>query len=139
MAEELTQEALLRIWQHADRFDPTRSSLSTWIFRIARNLYIDRLRREHSPGGNASVWPVHPAEGMDDPYFTAAESYVAHVDLKERIDRLPALQARLIRMSYLEAKSHRQIAEEVGMPLGTVKSLIRRAFLRLQTTVQEPA
>ncbi|MFN3311756.1 MAG: sigma factor-like helix-turn-helix DNA-binding protein, partial [Thermomonas sp.] len=57
----------------------------------------------------------------------------------ERIDRLSAIQARLIRMSYFEAKSHQQISDELGMPLGTVKSSIRRAFQRLQAGVQGDA
>jgi len=141
VAEELAQEALLRLWQRAESYDPARSTLSTWLFRVARNLHIDRLRRE-SPG---LAVEMDADEGMEfkqeteNPDFSSAESYAAHADLNERIERLSALQARLIRMSYFEAKSHQQISEEVGMPLGTVKSHIRRAFQQLQSSMQGAA
>lgn len=137
VAEELAQEALLRLWQRADTYDAGRSTLSTWLFRIARNLHIDRLRREN----HWIAVDIEPAldceEETEDPAFSSAESFAAHADLNERIDRLSAIQARLIRMSYFEAKSHQQISDELKMPLGTVKSSIRRAFQRLQASVQE--
>ena len=128
VAEELAQEALLRLWQHAAGYDPARSAVSTWLFRIARNLHIDRLRRE--PGQ-----PFAQEEAIDlesDPDPATTEDYADHVQLQRRIDALSSVQARLIRMSYFEAKSHQEISTELGMPLGTVKSHLRRAFLRLQ-------
>ena len=129
VAEELAQEALLRLWQRASSYDAARSSVSTWLFRIARNLHIDRVRREFR-------WvPMddEPASLDDDASeFSSAENHAEHIDLQNRIERLPATQARLIRMSYFEAKSHQEIAIELGMPLGTVKSSLRRAFQRLQ-------
>jgi RNA polymerase sigma-70 factor (ECF subfamily) len=136
VAEELAQEALLRLWQRADSYDAARSTLSTWLFRIARNLHIDRLRRENQWSAVTLEEGFEFEEETEDPRFSSAESFAAHVDLNERIERLPATQARLIRMSYFEAKSHQQIADELGQPLGTVKSSIRRAFQRLQAGVQ---
>ena len=139
VAEELAQEALLRLWQRAESYDPSRSSLSTWLFRVARNLHIDRLRRDsHGRAVEIDADSVLEIEQeTHSPGFSLAESYTAYADLNERIERLPATQARLIRMSYFEAKSHQQISDELGMPLGTVKSSIRRAFQRLQSGVQE--
>lgn len=128
MAEELSQEAMLRLWQNAASYSPGRSALSTWLFRIARNLHIDRLRRE-------SGWSSAPVDEIDaepDRAACTAEEFADHVELQRRIDTLSPVQARLIRMSYFEAKSHQEIASELGMPLGTVKSHLRRAFLRLQ-------
>jgi RNA polymerase sigma-70 factor (ECF subfamily) len=136
IAEELAQEALLRLWQHADTYDAGRSTLSTWLFRIARNLNIDRLRREHNWVAVDDPQALDGREQTETSEFSSAERFAAHADLNERIDRLPAIQARLIRMSYFEAKSHQQIADELKMPLGTVKSSIRRAFLRLQAGMQ---
>ena len=133
VAEELAQEVLLRLWQRAGMFEAGRGSLATWLFRIARNLHIDRLRQER-------YWVALP-EGVElpeeatDEAFSRAESYADHVDLARRIEKLPATQARLIRMSYFEAKTHCEIAAELGMPLGTVKSSLRRAFLKLQVEV----
>jgi RNA polymerase sigma-70 factor (ECF subfamily) len=139
VAEELAQEALLRLWQRADSYDAGRSTLSTWLFRIARNLHIDRLRRENHWIAVDVEPELEFEEETENPAFSSAESYAAHADLNERIERLSATQARLIRMSYFEAKSHQQISDELGMPLGTVKSSIRRAFLRLQSSVQGAA
>jgi len=137
VAEELAQEALLRLWQRATLYDAARSSLSTWLFRIARNLHIDRVRREPCwvPVDDEPGWPDNDDAGG----FSSAESHAEQVDLQHRIERLPAVQARLIRMSYFEAKSHQEIADELGMPLGTVKSSLRRAFQRLQLGVRGQA
>lgn len=135
VAEELSQEALLRLWQRAAMYDPQQGAVSTWLFRIGRNLHIDRVRRE--PGW---VQVLEDAcQGTDEELarpFTSAEDYAEHVHLQRRIEELPAVQARLMRMSYFEAKSHQEIADELGMPLGTVKSHLRRAFLRLQGQVR---
>jgi len=131
-AEELAQEALLRLWQRADRFDAMRGSVSTWLFRIARNLHIDRVRRE-------PLWQSIGEEWIDEdiPPANTTERHVEQTDLAARIDTLPAVQARLLRMSYFEAKSHQEIADELVMPLGTVKSHLRRAFLKLQSGLKE--
>lgn len=135
VAEELAQEALLRLWQRASLYDPARSRLSTWLFRIARNLHIDRLRGE--PNWVAVMDEPERMDVDDDAQTSSsAEAYAEHAELKRRIDQLPATQARLIRMSYFEAKSHQEIADELGMPLGTVKSHLRRTFLKLQVDVR---
>lgn len=130
VAEELSQEALFRLWQRADSYDSARSTVATWLFRIARNLHIDRVRREswHARDREAE----READLQAGHEGSAAEDYAEHVQLQRRIDALPPVQARLLRMSYFEAKSHQEIASELGMPLGTVKSHLRRAFLRLQ-------
>ncbi len=135
VAEELAQEALLRLWQRAAMYDPQQGAVSTWLFRIGRNLHIDRIRRE--PGWVQVLEEAAPAsdEELARP-FTSAEDYAEHVHLQRRIEDLPAVQARLMRMSYFEAKSHQEIADELQMPLGTVKSHLRRAFLRLQGQVR---
>jgi len=133
VAEELGQECLLRLWLRAAEFDPAQGALSTWLYRIARNLHIDRVRREHS-------WlhvqaAVEDAAAADVADRSSAEQFADHARLRQRINELPAVQARLVRMSYFEAKSHSEIAQALGMPLGTVKSHLRRAFLQLQCKV----
>ena len=128
IAEELAQDAMLRLWQHATSYDPARSSVSTWLFRIARNLHLDRLRREPSQ-------PFAPETAIDDELSRdgePTEDVADHALLQRRIDELSPVQARLVRMSFFEARSHQEIATELSLPLGTVKSHLRRAFLRLQ-------
>ena len=130
-AEELVQEALLRLWRRAESFDPARASLATWLFRVARNLYIDSLRGEPHwlPMQEGLDWLDEQAPADAG---SSAEAFADHAGLKRAIDSLPPVQARLIRMSYFEAKSHSEIAHELGMPLGSVKSSLRRAFAKLQ-------
>ncbi len=136
--QELMQEAMLRVWRRADLFDPARASLSTWLFRIARNLYIDHVR------GEPSWLPI--AEGMDwldeqeqCDHDSVPESFTDQASLKKAIEGLSAVQARLVRMSYFEAKSHSEIAAELQMPLGSVKSHLRRAFNTLQSSMRSPS
>ena len=132
IAEELVQEALLTLWRKAHLFDPARAALGTWLFRVARNLYIDHVRRE-------PYWlPVQ--EGLDrldqaesHRRDSQPESFSDQDQLKQAIDRLPPVQAKLVRMCYLESKSHSEISAELDMPLGSVKSSLRRAFAKLQT------
>ncbi|WMJ69309.1 sigma-70 family RNA polymerase sigma factor [Stenotrophomonas sp. 24(2023)] len=133
VAEELAQESLLRLWLRAAEFDPAQSALSTWLYRIARNLHIDRVRRERSW---LQVQEAVQAAAADDPgERTSAEQFADQARLRQRINELPAVQARLVRMSYFEARSHAEIAQALDMPLGTVKSHLRRAFLQLQGKV----
>lgn len=137
IAEELAQEAMLRLWQHASTYNPARSAASTWLFRIARNLHIDRFRREPS---NAIGNPRDADLDIElEPDGGRTEDYAESVQLKRRIDALSSVQARLIRMSYFEAKTHQEISAELDMPLGTVKSHLRRAFLRLQGELGDTA
>lgn len=133
VAEDMAQEAMLRLWQQARAYDPARSALSTWLFRIARNLHIDRVRRESFGLTAAAEFPLELA--MEN--TATAEDHAEGEQLRRRIDALPPVQARLIRMSYFEAKSHQEIASELGMPLGTVKSHLRRALLHLQGEMGE--
>ncbi len=133
VAEELAQESLLRLWLRAAEFDPAQGALSTWLYRIARNLHIDRVRRERSWMQVQAA--VEDAAAADVVQRSSAEQYADHARLRQRIGELPAVQARLVRMSYFEAKSHGEIAQALGMPLGTVKSHLRRAFLQLQCKV----
>lgn len=131
LAEELAQEALLRVWQRAHQYDPNLGSLTTWLFRIARNLHLDRVRRE-------PIWHLAQAylDDLDSAvagrWSVATETYAEESNVRHAVEQLPDIQARLIRMSYFEAKSQQAIANELGMPLGTVKSHLRRAFLTLQ-------
>ncbi|MEO8809848.1 MAG: sigma-70 family RNA polymerase sigma factor [Rhodanobacter sp.] len=135
VADELVQEALLTLWRKAALFDPTRASLSTWLYRVARNLYIDHVRKEPH-------WlPIQ--DGLDrldraesDRRDSQPESFIDQDLLKQAIDRLAPVPAKLVRMCYLESKSHSEISRELDMPLGTVKSSLRRAFAKLQGSMR---
>ena len=135
VADELVQEALLTVWRKANLFDPARAALGTWLFRIGRNLYIDHVRRERHwlpvQDGLELLDQIRSDGGDSQP-----ESYIDQRLLTQAIDELPPAQAKLVRMCYLQSKSHGEISRELDMPLGTVKSSLRRAFAKLQTSMR---
>jgi RNA polymerase sigma-70 factor (ECF subfamily) len=134
-ADELVQEVMLLVWRRADTFDPTQANANTWVFAIARNKRIDGIRRERRP----EIDPEDPALVPARP--EAADDLVASrqdgIRLRAALEGLPPEQAALLREAYYEDKPHSQIAEESGLPLGTVKSRIRLALVRLRNSLRD--
>jgi RNA polymerase sigma factor (sigma-70 family) len=134
-ADELAQESLLAVWQKAATFDRRQSSVSTWLFTIARNKRIDAVRRTRRPELDPDDPAlVPPAPEQADQMVQAAQS--AH-RLRAAIADLPADQRELLELAFYEEKSHSDIAAATGLPLGTVKSRIRLAMQRLRTALGE--
>jgi RNA polymerase sigma-70 factor (ECF subfamily) len=135
-AEELAQETLLIVWRRAAAFDPGRAAPSTWIFTIARNLRFDALRREKRP-----TMTDDPSDAATDP--AAPDTMLAALQDEARVGRaiakLPADQARVVRLAFFSDKPHSEIAVELGLPLGTVKSRLRLAMGRLRASLGEAA
>jgi RNA polymerase sigma-70 factor (ECF subfamily) len=135
LAEELAQESLVTVWRKAHTFDPSKASAATWIFTVARNLRIDVLRKERRPTPDAEdpMWQPNDVIASDELVSLEERQVVIRAALK----KLPSDQADVIRMSFFEDKSHGVIAEELKLPLGTVKSRLRLAFKRLKAQVGE--
>jgi RNA polymerase sigma-70 factor (ECF subfamily) len=135
LAEEIAQEAMIMVWRRAETYDPRQSAASTWIFTIARNKRIDRLRRENRPLPDMTDPAVMPES------IETGEIQVARMQQEKKIrhalKNLPEEQAKMIFSAYYEEKSHREIAEESGVALGTVKSRIRLALNRLRAHIDE--
>jgi len=134
-AEELAQEAMISVWNKANTYDRRKAAPSTWVFTIVRNKRIDMLRRENRP----ELDPDDPAlsgppveSGLDR--YEVVETQEA---LRKSISTLPPEQAQAIQKAYFEDKSHRVIADELGLPLGTVKSRIRLAVAALRSVMPE--
>lgn len=134
-AEELAQETLLTVWRKAGLYSGDKGSASTWIFTIARNLRIDRLRRE-------VPWQELP-EGHDE---TASEDpspddAVSNRERQQRVQAvlatLPTEQLEVVNLSYLEGLSHSEIADRLSLPLGTVKSRMRLAYQKIREAVED--
>jgi len=130
MAEELAQQTLLRVWRKAQLFDPEKAAASTWIFRIARNIRVDTLRKQkHFFDDEYDLTSIEDEQDN-------AEVTINREQNSRRIARamaeLPVDQAQIIRMSFYDGLSHGDIAENLDIPLGTVKSRIRLAFVRLR-------
>jgi RNA polymerase sigma factor (sigma-70 family) len=133
LAEELMQETMTAVWNKAVQFDPSRGNVSSWIFTIARNQRIDAFRRKR------------PVFDENDPVFVADNGPLADVELEGRQDAellrqametLPAEQLDVLKRAFFDEASHSTIAEDMGIPLGTVKSRIRLAFDKLRTTLE---
>jgi RNA polymerase sigma-70 factor (ECF subfamily) len=127
-AEDIVQDVMLAVWNKADQFDPDRSQVSGWIYRIARNRQIDLSRRL----GRPLPEEIEPDDAhQDDPAQILALDQEA-AQLKEALDRLNPEQKMMIEKAYLGELSHSEIREETGLPLGTIKSRIRLGLDRLR-------
>lgn len=129
VAEEICQDTLLSVWRKADQFDPRRATAHAWIFTISRNLWVDFLRRQH---GMDPRW----RDELPDRQLTPEDQLgVLELDaiVSTAIDGLPPEQALVLRLSFFDDYTHPQIADRLGLPLGTVKSRIRLATAHLRT------
>ena len=134
VSEEVAQETMLTVWRKAESFNPTRGAVSVWIFTIARNKRIDRLRNER---GGAQI-PFDPGDEMADCESSEELAIAAERDeqVRSALDGLPREQAAIVRLSFFGEKSHAEIAKELGIPLGTVKSRVRLALSRLRALLE---
>ncbi|MEO9515172.1 MAG: sigma-70 family RNA polymerase sigma factor [Paracoccaceae bacterium] len=128
LAEECAQEVLATCWHKAQMFDPTRASVATWIFTIARNRKIDVLRRSKRPEPEDLGWGPQEEPDQSDTIALQQETE----KLRSALAELPAPQQQLIQKAYFGDLTHSEIAAETGLPLGTIKSRIRLALERLR-------
>ena len=133
-AEDLAQEIMVTLWRKAVQYDPAKAAPSTWIFRIARNRFIDQTRKQKYPEVDADDHLQHlvAPETADQPVI---DRQVA-VNVKAALNTLNADQRQVIELSFFEEMSHSQIAEHLSLPLGTVKSRIRLAFKALRPELE---
>jgi RNA polymerase sigma-70 factor (ECF subfamily) len=129
-AEELAQDAMLTVWRKAAQFDRTRAGASAWIFTIARNLRIDVARREL----RGKVLELESSEALEPPARPDDEYDTGEREqrVRDALAHLSDDQIRVVRLSFFEGKAHGDIALELELPLGTVKSRIRLAMNRLR-------
>lgn len=128
LAEECAQDVMATLWQKAGQFDPTRASVATWVFTIARNRRIDALRRTRRPEPEDLTWGPEAEPDQADVYEMVQENQ----RLGAALAALPEKQRALIERAYYGDLSHSEIAHETGLPLGTIKSRIRLALERLR-------
>jgi RNA polymerase sigma-70 factor, ECF subfamily len=130
-AEELTQDVFVAAWRKASRYDAARGRLSTWLMAIAHNLAVDRLRRE--AGRVTTVSTV--ADGLEEVAaigISEEEGVLDREDVRRVLADLSAAERRLLHLSYFRGWTAREIAEADGTPLGTVKTRLRTALIKLR-------
>ncbi|MBL8130639.1 MAG: sigma-70 family RNA polymerase sigma factor [Anaerolineae bacterium] len=132
LAEEVTQDTFLKVWDQAERWNAERGKLSTWLLTLARYTAIDRLRRERRQT------PFHPLDvdelanliGSDSPVDQA--EWLSGEALGRLIPQLPREQVEVIELAFFKGMSHSEIAAHLSQPLGTVKSRIRQGLITLR-------
>ena len=131
-AEDAVQEIFIRLWKTADRYEPRRAKLVTWVMLIARRHLIDRLRRTAVRPTESSIdaGAPNPADTIH-PGKNSQESE-RNAQLHRRIAELPELQRTVIERAYLRGFTLRQVSEQLDAPLGTVKSALSRGLTRLR-------
>lgn len=132
LADECTQEVMATLWTKAHMFDSARASVSTWVFTVARNRKIDAFRKMRRPEPEDLTWGPEAEPDQADVLALQQESE----KLTKAISELPDKQRDLIERAYFGDLSHSEIAEETGLPLGTIKSRIRLGLERLRHALE---
>lgn len=141
-AEDAVQEVFVRLWRTADRYDPRKAALVTWVMLLTRRHLVDKLRRKRARikptalddaqlANTGGMRPKHISDRLErDEHFAV---------LIAKIDTLPDLQRTVVMRAYLSGQTLRQISEEMDIPLGTIKSALSRALVRLRERTGEEA
>lgn len=145
VAEEVVQETLVRVWRAAPTYEGGPAGFEAWLFRIARNLCIDQLRRQRvRPEIDEPMQPEaqdeNPLDTLADTATDVAEAVwtrLRRVQIREALAALPSEQRRALELAYFEGLSHREIAERLGEPLGTIKTRLRLGLQKLALSLQE--
>ena len=128
-AEELTQEVLSTVWAKSYQYDSSKSAVSTWIYTIARNKKVDFLRK-------TSKFDFKEEDIREFLYEDNRTDKISENEAKDQVNKinkeLDKDQRKIIKMNFFENKSHKKIAEELEIPLGTVKSRIRHILIKMQ-------
>ena len=128
IAEEIAQEVLSMVWQKASQFDYKKGNVNTWVFTIARNKRIDRIRKNENPSYNT-------IDLIDALY---SKNDIQNNDFEEEINilqnKLNKSEKKLIKMNFFEGKSHKIISKDLEIPLGTIKSRIRKILIKIKNS-----
>lgn len=130
-AEDLAQDAMVSLWRRAASFDPKKAKASTWVYVIARNAWIDRLRREKVQLAYRDIADVSEASGEEAPDEAVAREQ-EEARIAAALETLPEEQRRVVRLAFFEDRPHSEIAARLELPLGTVKSRLRLALAKLK-------
>jgi RNA polymerase sigma-70 factor (ECF subfamily) len=141
-AEEVCQDVFMRVWEKSGTYRPDRGKVVTWIARIARNRAIDVLRSQRSRGLDLPQPGAEPHEAANpesaaaspDPGDRLWQSF-REQEVREAVAVLPQDQRHALSLAFFKGLTHREIAETLGEPLGTVKTRIRDAMVKLRSSL----
>jgi len=136
MADDLAQETLLTVWNKAVMYSGAKGSLQNWIFTIARNLRIDRLRRE-TPWQELTPTHADMLESDTERPDDAISGAQRQQRVQQALATLPPEQREVLVLAYVEALPHSEIAAKLSLPLGTVKSRVRLAYQKIRAALED--
>jgi RNA polymerase sigma factor (sigma-70 family) len=136
-AEEVVQEVMFKVWQKAPTYDSSKSAASTWIYTVMRNCRIDLMRRNQRTPVDGDVIDIDDIwdEADDDQAFVYMQQSSNEALIDKSFGQLPLEQRQVLTQVYMQGKTHQQIAQETGLPLGTVKSRVRIGLKKMQTLI----
>lgn len=132
-AEDFAQDAMLTVWRKADLFDARKARAATWIFTIARNRRLDMLRRDARALPTPEIEPPEDEAMRPDAILAMADDARR---VREALSRLKPDQIEVLRLAFFMDSPHSEIARRLDLPLGTVKSRIRNAMIKLRTILE---
>ena len=138
-AEDVTQEAFLSVWRSGARYDRARGSVRTWLLGVVRNRAIDSLRREATRAPTVELDLERLPDRGPTAELTDSEALrqEAACEVRGALRMLPADQLKVIELAYFGGLSHSEIAEALGMPLGTIKGRMRLGMEKIRSTMAE--
>lgn len=131
-AEDVVQEAFVSVWKQAPRFDASRGQVRSWLLTIVHHRAVDVVRRRSSRPERALPDDASQIADHDAPPAVAAEMAMDARAVREAVRQIPEDQRRTVEMAYFEGLTHVEIAERMGVPLGTVKSRLRIALEKMR-------
>ncbi len=132
LAEEVTQDVFLKLWRQADSWDPTMGRFSSWLLTVTRNAAIDRLRKEQRRPTSDSTPLENVAHILSDESILDTAQWHDGQLLRQLMGQLPDEQRQVIELAFFYGLTHAQMAEQLGLPLGTVKTRVRLALKKLK-------
>lgn len=130
-AQDVLQDAYIRIWQKAHLFDPKRGTAMTWLITVTRRCALDRLRQHDLTSG------AEPLDAAETPDLAGADAFSApDYDLRRCLSELQVREREVITLAFVYGMSHSELSSSVALPLGTIKSRIRRGLRQLKECVQ---
>ena len=135
-AESVVQDVMVTVWTKAHLFNAEKASARTWIFTLVRNRFIDVKRAD---ARQSKAYDLYSESGVETETSDEVQfNHTAGQQISVILQQLPKEQAEILLMAYVEGKSHREIAEQLGVPIGTTKSRVRLAFQRLRKLMEKP-
>ncbi len=135
-AEEITQEVMIKVWRKAASFNSSKASATTWLYTIARNTRIDFIRRSQRRDRKIDAEDIWHELESPEPIVDLQKRRVQN-QIRSAMASLPDEQAQVLFKAFMEGKSHNEVAEEMRLPLGTVKSRIRLALSKMQILIDK--